>query len=568
MNKLFRATRLGDPEKAAIDGGVVDAFGSQFHLASRHASSPRRGSKHVRRNLVSRSDRPFDFNEERIFNITQNYKRYEMGTCTPKDLKKFDDCEPYGVPNEEYVKLLRKEIRKLVESASREEPYLFDSNGHLQGVSSGDFHDISNIVDQIQCNFAIISHDNSQIAVEKMGANSLADSIKQFKFSRKVLLRRYAADEDQIEGNQPILLEPPSRNRELYHAMVDYVLGTIARYWVRCAVGRYWQQDMFAVLAAWAVKLKVTAYDLVENARISLATGEDILDEFVSGGLVPNAVSVKVKKAAKGKKGWEEEILALNERDDLTSHYYMEKEFFRGELEALFYSVVDGLAEDKSRRFKGPVGGFESCQLVYRTGLSGFTTSVSNNRRGHLSCTSERMQISFIYSGVLLMMTNLRGVMQREAIGLARREVGARFTWKWYDEGETSIQPEGAYDLTNMDDIVTLVVAQTLATPSSAVTMASAVYLVSTLFELGAEDDEPILQFEPPPRQFQAVFQLATEEFRRNQQSFGKRKYQDPFCRSLFEGPLKHGIRGKVLPPKPYTPQSYYCDVRVTSSIC
>ena len=75
-----------------------------------------------------------------------------------------------------------------METASSEEPYLFHGDGNFNGVTAEDFQDVSNVLDQIHSNLAILRHDTEQIAVEKPWNMSLSTAIEEFKDSRTFCL--------------------------------------------------------------------------------------------------------------------------------------------------------------------------------------------------------------------------------------------------------------------------------------------------------------------------------------------------------------------------------------------
>ncbi|TPX12725.1 uncharacterized protein E0L32_000902 [Thyridium curvatum] len=496
-------------------------------------------------NVISREARKFDFDEEEIFKITQNYKKYEYANLKLKDLRKFDDCEPYGLADEAHESLLKKEIHKLCLVAASQEPYLFSSGGHFKGVGAEDYQDVANVLDQVYSNNAILRHDTEQIALEKTAGMSMSVAIEDFKQTRTLLLSRYDVDEDFIEGSQPVLLEPPSRNKEAYHTMVDYLLGSIARVWVRSASGSYWDNHMLAVLAAWAVKLKVIAYDPHRAAVTSLANGEDILDQVVEGGATKKPMLIKVR-IGEGRDAHEKEYSALNERDDIVSRYYREKILIRRSLEPLLQFVINAMFDRYKFRASGPIESFEMCALVYKTGLDGVTTTINHDRYGDIHTSCEPAHINNMYSAMVLLMQNLEAIRQMQSTetrvvdtNTEPPAVGATLNWNWRDKSGSTKTSEGRFQFHRIDDIITIAIAVCMSTVYMADSIGRAVPVLGS----GTTEEAPIMQFTPPPRAFQAVFHLSTEEYLRRQRTLSQTLTQNPEVRSLASSPLRHGIR-------------------------
>ncbi|KAI9780750.1 MAG: hypothetical protein M1839_006537 [Geoglossum umbratile] len=507
------------------------------------ATNPTKARCRKRRGILSRKKFEFNFGDkdvENIFNVAQHHKEYTVGATTIKELAMFDDCRDYGVNETEHEQLVRAEIRKLLEAAARHGPFLFNSHGDLHPVDKNGFDDVSNLMDQIHCNFAIVSHDNARIGLEHC-PSLMEDMVRDFKKSRRQLIGRYKDDEDRIKGTLPKILQDNNRgeqrNRKLYHAMVDYILGSIARILVRTAKSEFWLNNTFAILAQWAVKLKILAYEPAKNAEISLSNGEDMIEQVVGDAQNKKAFVLKVRF---GQEDREREVDTLNTESDISELYFEENLLFRDRLcqlvrEAIF-TMYDGTKLGK-RNLQGPEC-FETCNLVYRTGLEGVPTTINSDRYGNMGTSSEPLHISCIYGALLLLLDNVEE-LQRNAENskdiVADR--GALAQWEWSEE-ETRKKISGLR-LSRMDDVISVTIAQCLGTTYSAMCLDSLIRHAST----GTMDEDPVMLFRPPHKSFQVIFTFQTEEFtiKRSRQPFDQ--YHDPEVRSLSESPLKGGVR-------------------------
>lgn len=489
-------------------------------------------------------------NLEEIFAVTQEHEIYGEGRMKLKGLTKFDDCSAYGVSDELHKELVRKEIEKLADAGTREGSHLFDSQGRLPKQSLADFEDVESVLDQIYCNLAILTHDNAHIGMWNTQEEVLRDVLISFKKSRVLLLSRFGGGEDTVEGAEPLVLEPPERNRALYHDVVDYILASIARAVLRSATSQRWIKYSLAVLALWAVKLKLVAYDPSRYAKLSISNGEDATDRLAELHGSKRLVFLKVHIKKENKDGNEEEKETqhdtLNTSTSIKTFYYETHWFFRQYLRDLvryaLFSIVD--INNLERGINS--ASFESCILVYKTGLEGILTAVNQDRFGHVSFSSEPLDMSNLYTAMLLLRTNVQAIhsRNRELIDNGQsksRSVAAIVKWDWPAKDATSGESKDQTTyLYSMDDIVSVAVVQAFATLYFASTMTAFIRSVSS----GSTTKDPILPFSPPPKSFQAMFHIISEEKLRSQRQAKLQHLDDPDVEFVSYSPLRHGIRG------------------------
>ena len=458
-------------------------------------------------------------------------------------MAKFDDCRDYGISDASHQTLVLKEIQRIIKVAADEGPFLFESKGDLSAIDSLNFKDLSNLMDQIHCNFAIIKHDNARIGLEHYPVR-MERMIGEFKKSRRLLVGRYKQDQYRVQGCQPKLLEPPKRNHELYFAMIDYIIGSVARLIVRTATSKYWEEYTLAILAQWATKLKVIAYDPVKCAAASLSNGEDVIDQM--SGNFTTKLMLKVKL---GPDSQEQEFDTLDTEADITTLYYEENILFRYHLQALvkfaYTSMYVGHQSGK-RKELGPEC-FEACTLIYKTGLDGVPTALSNDRFGDIYASSDSAHVNCLYGGLELLLRNAEAIKAKTTPReegnpfLSTTDTEAVVKWEWSEGTSRKRTSSGNMCLSNMDDIISIAVSLGLASSYTAMNMDNLISLASS----GASEEDPVMQFEPPQKGFQALFNIASADFLCRQRKAANDRYHDPEIVSVSSSPLKRGIRGK-----------------------
>jgi len=494
---------------------------------------------------------------EEIFAVTQEHEKYGDGRMKLKGLTRFDDCYAYGISAEAHKELVRKEISKLADAATREGPYLFDSQGLLLRGSLADFEDAESVLDQIYCNFTIITHDNAQIGMENTIGGVLETAIESFKKSRETLLSRFGGADDTVEGAEPLILEPPERNRTLYHALSDYILGCVGRLVLRSATNRRWVKYSLAVLALWAVKLKLAAYYPSRYAKQSISNGEDVVDRLAemhgSKRLVFLKVNVKKRDGNGDDEEKEKQHDTLSTNTSLKTFYYETHLFFRHYLRNFVQYAIDSILDVKNLQKGISSASFEACTLVYKAGLEGILTAVNQDRFGSVTFSSELMDISNLYSGMLLLRTNVEAIQSRNRdltkSGQAlSKSVAATVKWDWPakygKKDETTQMRDQTTFLYSMDDILSVAIMQGLATLYSAHRMTGMIRMVSS----GSTKKDPILPFSPPPKSFQAMFHIISEDCSRSQRQAKLQHLEDLDVQPIPYSPVRHGIRGTSFP--------------------
>lgn len=487
---------------------------------------------------MSREGHAFVINEDEVFEITQQHVQYSYYGTTLKGLAKFDNCADYGIPESAENNLLKIEISRIVQAVSDNGAQQFCSHGLLQETTARAYEEVSSLADQIWCNMDIIQHDNARVAFSNISGD-LSRVVSAFTSSRDRLTNRLMEDETGIEGSAPTLLAPLVRNQELYFALVDFVVCSVGRLIVRTAISRRWHQETLSVLAQWSMKLKVLAKEPKRYAEISLHAGEDAVQEK--------------KDLAESREGryliittsdGEASIDPLDIEPDLSFRYYREKTHFRHHIFRLMKLALDGLINPPSTN--NVASCFESCTHVYRTGMEGLTTTLSSDRSGQISASSDPFMLKSTYTALELCRRNiLESSMSAKATrvesGATNEDTLASIAWNW-TEGETDVPPAlTTFKTSSMDTLISILVPLSLASTFVSVILDTLV----TLALHGEEEEDPVMQFVPPAVNFQALCTVTTAEWNHRRRKLRRSKFTDRDVQPVSFPPMRLGIRRK-----------------------
>ncbi len=438
-------------------------------------------------------------------------------------------------------KLINLEIDRLIAAVTTDGPFLFHSNGAFGATKDENFAEVSDVADQIRVNFEIIRHDNTMHVLEHC-PDLIETAIGNFKEARRKLLGRYKQDNVRVEGCQPKLIDPPERNLQAYFTLVDYVTGSIGRLLLGSATSKYWENQLLAILAQWATKLKVLSHNPAHYATQSLDQGEDTLVQLIAEMETKSLTIVKIRKAVDASE--HKDVDALDQETDITSRYYREKMFFRENLERLLKHSLDALL-NSTESFKPKNASFEMCTLVFRTGLDGLPTTLSNSRQGSISASSDAVRVNCSYTAMDLAVRNLTALQPHSH--LPERETdrvdrdATVVDWEWSDQTKKVSHMRETLEILKMDDLISVLALLGLTSTYTS----SKVDALMALASSGTKEDDPIIQFEPPPQDFEAHITVSTAQHTRKQKDPVVAQYHDPDVCSVSTSSSKLGFRGE-----------------------
>lgn len=464
---------------------------------------------------------------------------YTHSGTTLKGLAKYDDSQDYGISEDVEKDLLRTEVKQLVQKVTDDSPFLFSSDGLLKSTDSATFDDISNVIDQILSSLDIIKHDNARISLEHC-ADGKEDVVADFRQSKQKLISRFKQDSTHVSGCEPKIIEPPERNQALYFALVDYITACVGRLIVRIASSDYWMNQTMSVLAQWRMKMKILSNNPSHYAQTSLDNGMELVQSLNASFENNKLFFLKIRLSGDEDK----DIDTLESETEVSTRYHQEKTFFRREIMWLVKDAARSLLNSKIS--SSSAGCFEACTLVYRTGLDGIPTVLSNTRDGEVSASSDSVRVNTSYTALELLHRNTKvissDVLTTSNSSAAVEDVRTKIWCEWSD-GESGEQHHyKRIETSNMDHVISVTVPLALTT----IYVASAMDTLISIAGSGTEEDDPIIQFEPPPRGFQASMTISTSEWIVKQQTLTRGRYHDPEIRPVSSCPMKRGVRGEL----------------------
>ena len=499
-----------------------------------------------------------------IFEATQQHVSYTLNGNTLKGLDKYNDSTPYGIGERHEKKLLKLEVDRLVQAATSNDACLFDSEGQLSHTVKEGFEDMANLADQMKCAMGIIRLDNARISIQHC-KSEIEDTVHNFRHARRRLRSRFNTDQSQVQGSGPKRLEPPARNEQLFHALVDFATASVARLLVRTAVSEYWGEQVLSCLAACTTKLKVLATDPQKFANDSIATAEAATEEMVNKSKDELLITVRPNPDDATK-----DVNTLETETDVSSLYHTEKTFFNKDVWSLLRRILYDVLLPETR--KASASSFQNHATAYQAGVDGMPTTLASDRVGAISASADPFCVKNAYTALELVFKNFKAIQKNRQQRPSAAEIGTgslseatsiRCEWANAEPGAEPFTDDT--ETTNLDHVFSIVI------PLSLSSTFTSIHLIPLVAMAGSEtnDEDPILQFEQPPRNFRALFTVSTADFIAKEQSPDVRKYRDEDVTTLPQSPIRFGIRGRQSPySSEVTRLMYPQPAQTTSSLC
>ncbi|KAI1360473.1 hypothetical protein F5Y08DRAFT_317323 [Xylaria arbuscula] len=480
---------------------------------------------------------------DHIFNATQHHVSYKWNLTTLKGLDKYNDCTQYELPEESERGLLQREVIRLVEVATSKTALLFESRGDFDESVDGGFMEVSHIADQIRCAMGIVRLDNARISLQHCTAE-LNETIHSFRQARRRLMGRYNTDQSRVEGSAPVQLQPKERNQRLYHALVDFITGSVARLLVRTAVSKYWSQCVLSSLASFAVKLKTLEKNTEKFASYSIATAEDALESMNQSNVSKEALLIKIRPspddAAK-------DVDTVDTETDTSRHYHLEKTLVHREIYWLIRRVLHNILIKGGQT--SSASSFEIYTTVYKAGFDALPTVLTSDRLGEVSVSSDFFVVKNAYTALSMAKENIEEIERRRhprvppmasSVGTRNKDQSTMIRCEWMDPeaGKAAVLPI-VVKTEHVDEVFSIAIPLSLSTAWAARSLAQ---LVSSS-GIGTDEEDPILQFRQPPRHFEAHFTVTTADWKEKERRIAQQEYKDNDITTLPQNPIRFGVR-------------------------
>jgi hypothetical protein len=485
-----------------------------------------------RPDIIQRSRHRLQIDKQLVVQTAGDYDRYVIVGTTLRNLPIFDDCRAYKVDSELFASLLDKEIDKLIAFATSDNPLLFDSQGCLDGLSRKDFEDLSGLSDQMLCNMSILTHDNSRHGIEipTIASEAWDDLI----VSRRRLRTRYAQDESHVEGRQPITLLDPNNNTTAYHKLLDYIIGTITWWTLRSADSEYWKKHLLAILARWAVKMKLVALDPIRCAELTLSETHAMIQKIKYEAEFKDVI-IKIG-------GETRDVDVLETEVDLSNLYFEEKLLLRRHLGIIFEAVLEALM--RHERSGNDAESFEICSMIHRSGLEGVTNMLTGQKHGNIVASSNLQHINFCYG--IFKLLELNTARLQEVDKASSRPSPEQAVLNCLNVSMVCSESSNRtlnFEVHTMDHAISLMVPLALMDPHPA----REISLLMNLTNVLADARDPIRQFAPPPKDFSVEYILSTKTWLEKWHGKRNDKVMDPDIEQLSQSPLRRGEPGMFI---------------------
>lgn len=434
-----------------------------------------------------------EINIDDVLARAKSHQTWTDGHTTLKNMPMYENVaapdSELDFPEEKLCQLWEIEIKRLQKEVQLPTCSSFNSGGLLGVVSPDQLDNLSTISDQIKCNLAIVYYDDCLLQESIEGSTSETDRTFM-KYCHHLLSNRLSDECQDDENNR---LEPPKilehGNKELYFQLLDYVTAIIARTFLHSASGPRWNAAILAVLSKMTAKLKILCERTSEFASKSLDTAAQLEMEQENARSMGLTGMSPFKSLLSAFKTGTAESSNIAERK-----YHMTAMMYRNVIFSVINVTLDRafLRQDAQliNRFSR-----ELCTRVYRNGRKGMHTIIAEDEDGEFNSVTARPPLDWYRTALDMSLHNARAVSpQDDRQGPeATSQVLVRWRWDWDETQATrSSRPShlrhakecSSLRIVKMDDVVSVLVPFSLASPSAALVMSSTVRMHSALMSL------------------------------------------------------------------------------------
>ncbi|KAJ4375368.1 hypothetical protein N0V83_002454 [Neocucurbitaria cava] len=456
----------------------------------------------------------FNLSEEKVFEEATLHNNFVyLDKSRLSGLPRFDSLSVYDVKDEDYEKLLRLEIKNLINTAELEAPYLFNSAGRLGLCNTASYEELSLLARRISLDCSVIALDNATMVIDNRPKATLVSlAVSSMKQPCGMLRHEYVTGE-KYNSSKPQSPDDSEASRKLYFAFVDFVIGSVARLLIRTASSAYWSSQTLGPLAQMAVKLKFLSKDSREYAHRAITRVEETMRSFQQSD--EHRTTIVIQEHVEGK-GIEEKHLQMSDDLALDEIYFIEGFIKRGCLHGLFQSAICSLQQNPIRRCIS--GDFHQHAVAYETGFDRSLVIVSEDREGYVTTTSAAALTRTCCRALTLVKKNIEMLPGRERppSSSAHTGTGTEFcniTWDWAVKHADNTKPTAnstkcsrKFETKKLDSIISVMIPLALSTPYVASTIEELVQY--TMAHSTRKTEEPVRRFKHSP--IEASFSIQT----------------------------------------------------------
>ena len=376
----------------------------------------------------------------------------------------FADLTPYGISEEKQLELFSLEIHRLVNVVNSAEPLELEGEAEWFGQADKDgYARLDKLARQMKLAMAICVHDLELQMLEHHPADSHPDNFRQ---AREDLLQEFGPDspKDPVAAWSGMRLT--DHNDEAFHAVVNYLTGTITQVLLRTMHGDFWDSNCIISMAKCAAKIKVMAMDLVNATETCLAGKREWTTRMKRiTDLEPNPPAAEEKTTAVGN-----QLQCLARCIVIRGRRYFEvtHAFGHGIL-VLLLTATEDVGSNLGAALPPDV--FESSSIVYDTGFRGHRSLICQERNGGIGASSNRDEVHCASFSFEVCLNAFESLAQRlPATASKAGGVGGPTTllyWKWTEMRSELDEPAheldifkgdprtGQRDLSLMSDVIT-----------------------------------------------------------------------------------------------------------------
>ncbi|KAF2802277.1 uncharacterized protein BDZ99DRAFT_455036 [Mytilinidion resinicola] len=442
-------------------------------------------------------------------------------------MPQFDDLRAYLPADLQALELWMDEASRLVSAVKNPDPVLpFDGKGLFDEANEEGYQNLGRLAEMVLSALSLCMLDNECIYVKSCKPLANRDRLK--KLIQQARVSQTNSMWEEAGGGEATQEQRKKKDSLLdaIFALIDYTSAILARLFAQVAVGKYWSDNVLAVLTQRVAKLKVLLIDMHANTLISCQVGEASLDQTdissrLSNGIMDEEECEEVLRMidAESKEG-----LTTTANADV-ARYCVDQNRFRSGIDTILRYLLLSL------RFNNRSGlqatSFEICGMVYGTGFEDFKALLFQDRDLEYSASSDQDALKTAYPAFKILNEAFHQVKQNcppKSQGNLRTTVEWRYCDAHNKRSSIALPDNAMNDLSrcepqkavmdSMADIISVMIPLVLTSP----------VVVSNLTKFRASlalacDAKDVVQ-PSKNKDYCAFFRMYTNQFEKDSQSW------------------------------------------------